>query len=128
MGYRRDARHGEVTAFYDEQSAAGTRIYTTDFVLDEVITLLFRRAVFAEAVQFMEGVFSAAAEGHLRVQEITPKLFEHAWALRRKYRDKPRISFTDLTSFAVMNELGIRRVITEDEHFTQVGMGYETVP
>jgi uncharacterized protein len=128
LGYRRDAHHTEARAFYDERRAAGARIYTTDFILDEVITLLFRRAVFAEASRFMKGIFSAAAEGHLLVQEITPMLFERAWAFRRRYKNKPEISFTDLTSFAVMNALGIRQVMTQDDHFIRIGMGYERLP
>ena len=45
-----------------------------------------------------------------------------------KYRDKPEISFTDFTSMMVMAELGLKRVLTEDQHFTQVGMGFELVP
>jgi predicted nucleic acid-binding protein len=48
--------------------------------------------------------------------------------LRRKYSDKPRISFTDFTSMVVMSELGITDVMTEDDHFLQVGMGFNKVP
>lgn len=32
------------------------------------------------------------------------------------------------TSMVVMLELGLRRVLTEDRHFSQVGMGFERVP
>jgi len=32
-------------------------IYTTDYVFDEVTTLVFRREAFEEAVRFMEGIF-----------------------------------------------------------------------
>jgi predicted nucleic acid-binding protein len=42
-----------------------------------------------------------------------------------KFQDKPRISFTDLTSMVVMTEMGITSILTQDEHFTQVGMGFQ---
>ena len=44
------------------------------------------------------------------------------------YRDKPAISFPDLTSFVVMRELGIRNVLTADSHFAQVQLGFRRVP
>ena len=43
LGHRRDARRQEVEAFYQTLSAAGDKLSTTDYILDEVITLLFRR-------------------------------------------------------------------------------------
>lgn len=48
--------------------------------------------------------------------------------MRLKYQDKPKISFTDLTSMVVMKELGIEHILTEDEHFEHVGMGLQHKP
>ena len=47
-----------------------------------------------------------------------------AWRLRKKYRDKPDVSFTDFTSFTIMEERGIRRVFTGDKDFEKVNMGF----
>jgi len=59
---------------------------------------------------------------------ITEERFKTALEWRHKYDDKPRISFTDFTSMVVMGELGITDVLTEDDHFIQVGMGFNKVP
>lgn len=59
---------------------------------------------------------------------ITLERFEQAKELRLRFRDKPKILFTDLTSMVVMKELAVMSILTEDDHFTQVGMGFEKVP
>jgi len=97
-------------------------------VLDELIALLFRREVFEEAVRFVEGLFHASEQRLLTIERITSDRFASTWALRTKLQDKPRISFTDLSSMAVMEELGIERVLTDDEHFEHVGMGFWKCP
>jgi uncharacterized protein len=104
------------------------RLYTTDYVLDEVMTLLFRRESFAEAVDFMEGIFQASQEGRLFIERITSERFTAAWELRKRFQDKPKISFTDLTSMVIMRDRNIKKVLTDDDHFTHVGMDLQKVP
>ncbi len=70
----------------------------------------------------------AIKKGYLRLERITAERFEKAKGLRMKFRDKPRISFTDLTTMVVMTELKIADILTEDDHFTQVGMGIQKMP
>jgi predicted nucleic acid-binding protein len=45
--------------------------------------------------------------------------FEVARGLFFRYRDK-RYSFTDCTSFAVMQELKLKQALATDDHFRQV--------
>jgi predicted nucleic acid-binding protein len=59
---------------------------------------------------------------------MTPQRFEKAIELRYRFQDKPRISFTELTSMVVMSERGIEEILTEDDHFLHVGMGFRKVP
>ena len=101
---------------------------TTDYVLDETITRLFMSAPFANASRFVDGIFEASRVGTLDIEQVTPERFVRAWQLRLPYRDKPRFSFTDLTSFAVMRELGLSTAITGDAHFAQAGLGFSIAP
>lgn len=59
---------------------------------------------------------------------ITTERFKKAKELRWRFQDKPLISFTDLTSMVVMEELEISDILTEDEHFAHIGMGFRKVP
>jgi predicted nucleic acid-binding protein len=48
-----------------------------------------------------------------------------AWGIFEKHTDK-EFSFTDCTSFALMEAEAIRNVFTFDQHFSQYG--FESVP
>ena len=94
LGHRRDARHHEVKALYKELRSRGARIHTSDYVLDELMTLLFLREAFEEGVRFMEGIFQASEQGLITIERITSYRFAAAWRLRKRFQDKPKISFT----------------------------------
>lgn len=99
-------------------------VVTTDYVLDETITLLFLRQPFPKAAAFFTGILEAAALGTVTIETISPERFAKAWILRKKYRDKPTISFTDFASFVVMQELNVAHVLTDDHHFEQAGLDF----
>ena len=125
---RRETRHDEVKAFYRQYRLSGAKIYTTDYVLDETLTLIFRRLPFKLAKISMKSINDAIEQGYLRLEWLSPSRFEEAKVLRLKFDDKSRISFTDLTSMVVMKEIGVVDVITGDEHFEHVGMGFHRKP
>lgn len=128
LGHRRESRHLEVVKLYNQLRQGNESIVTSDYVLDELISLIFRRESFAEARQFVEGIYAAADQGYLTIERITSKRFADAWILRLRFSDKPLISFTDLTSMAIMQELGLTNVVSEDQHFAQVGLGFQLLP
>jgi len=115
----------EVRRGYFESRRA---LVTTDYVLDETITRLFAARPFTAARKFLEGILESQKLGQVIIEWITVDRFRGACELRLRFRDKPRVSFTDLTSFVVMRELGIRDVLTADAHFNQAGFGFRTLP
>ncbi len=117
-----DPAHGRACAARDRALKQGLAIVTTDFVVDETLTL----------VRFRLGVAGAEAwwrmvdgSDRLRWERITVERFERARGLFFKYRDKA-FSFTDCTSFAVMQELKLTSALTTDRHFRQ--MGFQVLP
>ena len=128
LGNKREPRHTELTNSYSSWKDQEVMSYTTDYILDETFTLLFRRVHFKEAKHSLDIIDLAIKKGYLRLERITAERFEKAKGLRIKFRDKPRISFTDLTTMVVMTEMQITDILTEDDHFTQVGMGFQKKP
>lgn len=125
---KRESRHSEVKQWYREYRKQSGVVYTTDYILDETITLLFRKVHFQQARKFLERIDTAVQQNRILLERITPGRFEKAKRMRIQYQDKPRISFTDFTSMVVMEELDIRRVLTSDVHFSQVGKSFQPVP
>ena len=122
---RGDSQHQSAAKFYAQRSRRTGRIFTSNFVLDEFFTLLFARRPFAEASRFANALL---ASQFVTIEIVTRERFDAAFELRLKFSDKPRISFTDLTSMVIMKEFGIVDVMTADSRFLQVGLGFHTFP
>lgn len=93
------------------------RFVTSEYVVDETVTLLRLRHSHAAAVDFLDTVERSES---LHLEWIGPDRFHAAAALFRKRADKGW-SFTDCVSFVVMQELRIRDAFTTDHHFRQAG-------
>jgi predicted nucleic acid-binding protein len=120
-----DHFHGEAAECYRAFGNQAGRVVTSNFVLDETFTLLFRRRPHSEATRFSSGLLESP---FIRVETVTDVRFKKAYDLRKKFFDKPRISFTDLSSMAIMSELKMTDILTGDDHFTQVGLGFRRIP
>ncbi|HEY0702912.1 MAG TPA: PIN domain-containing protein [Candidatus Acidoferrales bacterium] len=120
-----DSFHSQAARHYQEFSKGGGGVLTSNFVLDETFTLLFSRRPYGEALGFSQGLLQSS---FIRIEAVTESRFLKAFELRKRFRDKPRISFTDLSSMAIMIELKVPDVLTGDAHFTQVGLGFRILP
>ncbi len=125
---RKERHHQEVSQLYRNLRQKRGIIVTTDYILDEVYTLLFKRVPVDNAKKAVEIISTAIESGYISLVWITPERFNIAQKLRIKFHDKPDISFTDITSITVMQELEISEIITGDAHFTHVGMGFVLLP
>ena len=114
---RADPAHAPCTAARDTALEAGHTLITTDFVVDETLTLIRFRLGLGAAKAWWQQIDGSA---RLRWERIESDRFERARQLFFHYRDKD-LSFTDCTSIAIMRELKLTSVITTDRHFQQAG-------
>lgn len=114
---RRDRHHAEALAFRDAMLPTGRRWVTSDYVLAETLTTLRFRAGHAIAVDFGQAVRES---GLLTVEAVSILIREEAWRIFKTFADKD-FSFTDCTSFVLMERLAISIAFAFDDHFRQYG-------
>lgn len=128
LAHQRDPYHRVAVEQHRALQKQKTQYVTTNDVLTELVTSLFPLVSFAKARQFMLNIFRSCHSGRYQLVFVSPGQFERGWQLRERYQDKPKISFVDLTSMVVMQDLAITEVFTGDSHFEQVGLGFRVVP
>ncbi len=93
-------------------------LFTTDYVLDETLTLLKARREHRRALtlgrQFFEG------EPLAQVHFLSEDEILTAWQVFQQFTDK-KWSFTDCSSKVVMERLTIAEAFAFDHHFAQFG-------
>lgn len=114
---RRDSHHPKALSFQDSCLETGEILVTTDYVLDESYTIIRLRAGHAIAVQFGEAIRTSRL---LRLEYVTPEIIEAAWRLFKEFSDHD-FSFTDCTSFVLMERFEISTAFTFDAHFREYG-------
>ena len=99
-------------------AAHSDHLLTTNFVFDELCTLFRARGCREIANRFCPDLLSEAI---CRLHWVTEEDFLSAWSIYSRFTDKDW-SFTDCTSYAVMQRLGITETLALDDHFRQFGI------
>lgn len=108
-----DQYHEKAVTIWGKIHNSQEQCLTSNFVLDEFITLLARRAGYSYAAERARNILSS------RVFEILSPGHNdelEAVELFQKYADQ-KISFTDSVSFVLMRNRKIKRVFSFDNHF-----------
>jgi uncharacterized protein len=110
-----DPSHPRIKACLD---ANVEPLLTTDYCVDETLTLLVARGRFRLATEVGRAMFEA---GMTRIHFLTPDQIHRAWTLFQRH-SAAGWSFTDCTSKIVIDDLGIKLAVTLDAHFQQFGI------
>ena len=92
-------------------------LLTTDFVINETLTLFRARGQSPRALAWGRAVFGGTLG---TIHRVSDDQFADAWDVFRTYADK-EWSFTDCTSKVVMESMGIATAFSFDQHFRQFG-------
>jgi len=117
-----DQYHNNARAIWKKLRSSHESCFTSNFVLDETITLLGRRAGYDFAFQRAKNIYASRA---LTIFRPDKKDELRALDYFGKYADQ-HISFTDCISFVLMRREKINRVFSFDRHFEMAG--FEKVP
>lgn len=94
------------------------RFHTSNYVLDETITRLRFTLGASKASTFAKAILE---DPSFQIHYVDPAVEREALSILRKFRDKP-LSFTDCTTIALVNALGLDAVFAFDEDFSKVGL------
>ena len=112
-----DEHHFRALHLQSGLASSKRQLVTTDYIVDETVTLLLVRHSHAAASDFLETV---TATEWIRVEWVDSDRFHAAADLFTDHKDK-EWSFTDCVSFALMREFGLADSFTTDHHFRQAG-------
>jgi uncharacterized protein len=112
-----ERNHPQTVATFQELVREGARLLTTNFVFDEAYTLLLVRLGRRRAIAWGESLRNS---GLVRVERVDEDHETRAWEIILAFSDKD-FSYTDATSFAVAENLGVSEALSLDRHFHQFG-------
>lgn len=115
---RKDQHHDEAVTFIRSLRATPVLLFTTDYIVDETVTLLRFRVSHREALAFLR-LFAGSPQ--ILREQVTLDHLKRAAEIFRRYRDK-LWSFTDCVSFAFMEEKGLDDAFAFDANFSQFGV------
>ena len=107
---KKDPEHVKAKTFYSKNSLP---LLTTNFIFDETVTLLMSRLGWKVACEFGDKVKKSSFSSLVYITDADE---EKAWNIFLKYKDAG-YSYTDCTSFAVMERLRIDTAFSFDSHF-----------
>jgi predicted nucleic acid-binding protein len=109
--------HQRTRDAFRELVLARRRLVTTNFVFGETYTLIMSRLGRDRAVSWASSFLAGRVVELLRVTDAHE---DRAWEIILDFEDKD-FSYTDATTFAVAENLGIPDALSLDRHFRQVG-------
>ena len=112
-----DTYHKSAAALVESLAAKSCHFVSSDYVLDEAITLLRARGIPRQVDMLLEIVDDSA---YLSLEWVGPERFLSTRSYLKSHFDH-EYSFTDCTSFVIMNELNITAALTADRHFEEAG-------
>jgi len=110
-----DINHKKAQQFLSVIREKRLRLHTTNFILDEVYTYFCKSH--AIAIELAELIMDNPL---ILLHRVTVEDESKAVEILKAFKDKD-FSYTDATSFAVMERLGINTAFAFDDHFTQYG-------
>ena len=114
---RSDQYHQKSLKALNRAHKENVRLITSDYIIDECLTLIRFRMSHSAAIVFGEEMSKSTVAS---IVPISERVRFMSWTLFKKFNDK-ELSFTDCTSFALMQDQKINFAFSYDRHFRECG-------
>ena len=118
-----DYLHPRAIKHFKHINAKNSRLYTSNLVIHETITLLARRLTKKIAIDFIKRIYP---DESINIMPVDFNTEQEALKTFIKYADQD-FTVVDCTSFVLMQENGIKRAFTFDKHFKTMKFAVEPV-
>ncbi len=115
-----DPNH-EMALLFKDEIAEQYQLVVTNYILDELYTLLLMNIGYQRAVTFKRRLDFLAQEGILEIVWVSEDVATEAWAVFEQFNVDKQWSFTDCISYVVMKQREITEAFAFDRHFVQMG-------
>lgn len=115
---KKDSNHNSAVRIWNKLKEQNALLFTSDYVLDELFTLLKVRVNTDIAIKSGNGIRSSQ---RVKTMKITDEIFSGAIELFKKYKEHMSVSFTDCTSFETMRRVNIKIAFSFDKDFEIAG-------
>jgi len=115
-----DPNH-EIALLLRDEIAGQCRLVVTNYVLDEVYTLLLMNVGYQRTRDFRHKLDVLVQEGVLQVIWVSEDIATEAWFVFEQFNVDKQWSFTDCVSYVVMKQHEITEAFAFDHHFAQMG-------
>lgn len=111
-----DKFHKQATQIWESQKLKKTQLLTSNYILDEIFTLIRQRRGRKVVDEFRMSLLKI-----YEIKIIRVTVADEAGAWDFFLNDWADLSFTDCVSFAMMKRLEIKQAASFDDHFKRAG-------
>lgn len=116
-----EVHHRAVAAYFVQESRAGSKFFTNDYVMDEAWTRLITNQSLASAKALRAKTKEAERQRQLLVLWTDESIFNRTWKNFTKFAEH-KLSFTDAVIVAIVEDLKIDEILTLDRGFKKIGL------
>lgn len=110
-----DVDHADASAWFSRNKE---RLFVTDYIVDETLTLLKARGESRKAFEIGDLLLNSP---EIQLHFLTEDEIGATWQIFKMYSDK-EWSFTDCSSRLICERLLIKHAVSFDKHFRQFGL------
>lgn len=106
---------------YQAKIAGRYRLVITNYILDELYTLLLMNVGYTQTIKFKRRLDQLIQADFIEIVWVSEPVAHQAWQVFEQFNVDKLWSFTDCVSYVVMQRHNISEVFSFDRHFSQMG-------
>jgi predicted nucleic acid-binding protein len=106
---------------FKDEIAGRYRLVVTNYILDELYTLLLMNIGYKRTVEIKRTLDVLAQTGVIEIVWVSRNIADEAWSAFEQFNVDKEWSLTDCVSYVVMKQRGITEAFVFDQDFAQMG-------